>query len=206
MKITRSTKHTVSFSNKEKLSELASFLQEYRRVAQIYGDFIWKHKITWHDGSVLDIRNNKFNFPLFCCESKRIPLSFEHRLSERALSCCLNQVFGLIKSSVRKQSNRIHVYNKTKSFKLLKVIKKKIPTKPKFDTINAELRSVCCDIRKENNSFNFFIRLKSLGDFKHIKIPLKHTSSSLKYSTWNLKGSILITDTYINLRWETSIS
>ena len=163
MKITRSTKHTVSFSNKEKLSELKSFLQEYRRVAQIYGDFIWKHKITWHDGSVLDIRNNKFNFPLFCCESKRIPLSFEHKLSERALSCCLNQVFGLIKASVRKQSNRIHFYNKAKSSKLLKIIKTKIPAKPKFDTINAELRSVCCDIRKDNNSFNFFIRLKSLG-------------------------------------------
>lgn len=38
-----------------------------------------------------------------------------------------------------------------------------------------------------------------------LKVPLKHTSASLKYSSWNLKGSILVTDTYINLRWETDI-
>lgn len=203
--VIRSTKHTLSFSNREKISVLKDFLAEYRRVASLYGQFIWTHNITWHDGSVLDIQNNRFNFPLYCCESKRIPLCFEHQLSERALSCCLNQVFGLIKAAVRKQAKRVYIYNKTKSLRLLQVIKKKTPSKPRFNTINAELRSVCCDIRREANSFNFFLRLKSLGNFKHLKIPLKHTQASLKYVEWGLKTSVLVTDNYINLRWEKEV-
>ena len=46
IKFIRTSKHTLKFSNKQKLEELNSFIQEYKRVAKIYLDYIWNNNFS----------------------------------------------------------------------------------------------------------------------------------------------------------------
>jgi transposase len=124
-------------------------------------------------------------------------------LSARALSSLVTQLCGVLGASVEKQRKRLFQYEKTPNSQLLKQIEQNAPQKPNITKLNPELSSKCVDIEKDDGEFNYFIRLKSIGDsFGHIKIPIKLHKHNRKFKDWKLKTSFLFTPTYINFRWE----
>lgn len=153
-------------------------------------------------------------------------------LSARAMSSLVTQVRGAIQAAVLKRKNTLFVKNKLENHsielknsteyteeeklklileneKSLKRIEKLLARnykliKPNFLNVCAELSSKCCDIQKNDGEFDYFLRIKSIGDdFGHINIPIKKTSISNK---WNdigeMMGSFLISDSNIFIRFE----
>jgi transposase len=80
------------------------------------------------------------------------------------------------------------------------------PVKPNLDKINLELNSICCNFKKcDKGKFNGFIELYCLGKtYGKIRIPVKFHRHNKKYSSWNLKNSFLISNKFIDFRWEKS--
>jgi len=66
--VIRSTKHTIKFTNKQKKSTYYDFIKEYRRVAQLYMDFLWNWVYVWEVNDaiyILDIKENCLDVPKF---------------------------------------------------------------------------------------------------------------------------------------------
>lgn len=213
----KTSKHTTRFSNNKKLYDLKIFLNEYRRVAQLLVDYIWKNGYVWEkDGelSEFSVNKNLLEFPAFINSSIIKDAKVVTFLSGRALKCCMTQVAGMIRSEVEKQRKRIWQFNKFKSKgiskrklkNLIKKIQQNIPTKPNCGNIKAELNSICSDFLKTNGEFDGFIRLKSITKDKiNIKIPIKFTRQSLKLKNKDgseMLKSFLISEKFIDIRWK----
>ena len=68
--------------------------------------------------------------------------------------------------------------------------KKKIKTKPVFDKMSFELDIRMVDFQFDNNSFDFWIRLKCLDNHTVLKLPTKKHKHFNKFKDWKLKRSI----------------
>ena len=206
----RSSKHPIKFANYQKRIDYLSFLKEYRRIAQIYLDYLWDFIYVWEgkDSSIfiLDVKNDCLDIPKFL--DKTINKNIQTTLSARALSSCLIQTLGCLKASTEKRRKQLFVYNNLKSenqdvSKLEKKLSKPL-TKPRITNINPEMSSKCCDYQETKGLFNGFIQLKSIGKiFEKIKIPIKYNAPANK---WKLKGkvktSFLFANKTITIRWE----
>ena len=60
----KSSKHTIKFSNKNKINKLNDFLLEYNFIANKLIDYIWSNKIE-HKYGTLDIKNKIYNVPKY---------------------------------------------------------------------------------------------------------------------------------------------
>lgn len=158
----KTSKHTTKFSNSEKLENLNIFLKEYRRVAQVITDYIWKNGYVWEsNGEVkrFSIKENMLEIPKLINSSILKDIQEDTFLSGRSLKCLITQVAGMIRAEVEKQRKRIWQFNKFKSEgiskkklkSLIKKIKQNIPTKPNCKNIKAELNSICSDFLKTTN-------------------------------------------------------
>jgi len=215
----RATNHTLKFSNTGKIDVLSLFIDESKRVANLYLDYLWNNKIEWSyikDGEtiikVMDIQNNLLEHPNMLknpeLESKMGGLQSD--LSARVKKCLLTQVLGIIGASVEKQRKRLYMLDKLKttggviSRQFIKKLSDNIPVKPNIDNMDLELNSICCTFeKKEDGKFNGFIKLSSLGKpYKKILIPIKFHRCNKKYSTWTLLQSFLISKSCISFRWE----
>ena len=212
----KTSTHTVKFSNKNKKTQLASFLKEYRRVAAVFLDLLWGSPFEWETSSAkktLDISKQLYDCPTFISTKD---LAIETTLSARALKCCSTQVCGIIKAATEKPRKQQYMLAKLtaegKPTKyLVKAMAKTKVVKPNISNIKAELNSICCDYQEtpnfnaSPNHFNGFLRLKSLGKtFGHIRIPIKYHRHSLKLQSKSTKllNSFLVSNNSIDFRWE----
>ena len=215
----RTSKHYTKFSNTNKLNKLELFVNEYKRVSQIFVDYIWEKGYSWRDKdnkiNTFDLSKNQLELPSMLTSNIIKESNVNTFLTGRALKCCMNQVAGMIKGETEKQRKRIHILKKLKSEnvskkkkKLLsKRLKENIPQKPNCSNVNPELNSVCCKFEERSKEFNGFIRLTSITKTKlDIKIPIKFTKHSNKLmKDSELKTSFLISKDKIDFRWEKEV-
>lgn len=201
----RASKHSVKFSNLGKRNTLSNFIDEYREAITQYTEFLWNNRVEWLD-RVLDVQNGLLDCPSMLDYNL---IQFPTQLSARALSSAATQACGMVKSALEKQRKRLFKLNELKSkgkdySNLEKKIQNTTLIKPNLPKdFKAELSSKCCDL-EEGGSFDHFLRLKSIGkSFKHIKIPIKGTKISNK---WSQKGkrlnSFLVSKSQIEIRYE----
>lgn len=192
--------------NYKKNKRLELFLLEYRRVAQLYLDYIWNNEIKYKN-KVFNIKSNQLAIPQFLSKSES-PIIVSP-LSARALKCCLTQVLGIISAVTEKRRKSLWIKeNREKNglplYKSLDKSLSKELIKPSIDRIKPELNSICADF-KENNSgeFNGFLSLKSLGKiYGKIRIPIQYNRQANKWRAGKLKNSFLISENYIVFRYE----
>lgn len=205
----RSSKHTTKFSNKRKLNELNSFIQEYRRVASIIVDDIWNNGYKFYDKE-FNISKNLLELPKYIDYKN---FNIDSFLTARAISTICTQLTGVLKASTEKQRKRIYVLEKMKSSKttkkqrklLVKKLKQNIPQKPNVQNLNPELSSKCVVFNESSNYFNGFLKLSSITKNKtQILIPIKFTDHSNKFleDGFERMTSFLIKNDSIDIRWK----
>jgi len=205
----RASKHTIRFANQNKLNNYHQFLQEYRRVAALYLDYLWVTPISYTTKNgikTLDIKNNLFNVPQFI---STINIPIQSTLSARVIKCLTTQVLGITKAVLEKPCRRLYQLEKlTKegkdSIKLQNKINRYPITKPDIANINPELNSICCNLLETAGQFNAFLQLHSLGSsFEKIRLPIKYHRQSNK---WKTKGkplnSFLLSGEEVTIRWD----
>lgn len=212
----RCSNHTLKFSNAKKKTDLSVFVNEYRRVVQIFIDYIWENGYKWEckdEVHEFNLEKNLLEAP-YKIYSELIKMTeVETFLTGRAMKCCLDQTLGMLKASTEKQRKRLFIFDKQKKQgktkqqlkKLITKIKCNIPQKPNTENLNPELNSICCNFKEiQSNEFNGFLRLTSITkDKMDIKIPIKYTGHSKKLSSNGvLKSSFLIRDNSVDFRWE----
>ena len=216
-KFIRTSTLSLKYSNRNKLDELNSFIQEYKRVANLYLDYIWNNNIQISFPKKNKIVTYKFNnknhlnLPMMLSNveiNKQINL--ETNLTARSLKCCLTQVLSIVRGNIEKQKKRQFIINKlrSKSKKISKNLRKAIrnkPGKPNLDNLKPELNSVCVDFKETNNNFDAFIKLKSFINIrsKSIKFPVKFHK---QYNKWSKQGkrlnSFLFSPNSVDIRYE----
>lgn len=211
--------HSIRFANTAKKSNLSIFIDEYRRVAQLVINHIWKNGFSWEDKKGkhnFSIQNNELFFPSMIKGTIIAEANIETFLTARALKCMLTQVAGMIGSECEKQRKRIYILKKLKAEgksrkqrrSLIKKIKDNIPQKPNCNSINAELNSICVDWKESSGEFNGYLRLKSITKTKmDIRIPIKfHRHSNKLQKDREQMTSYLISKSNVNIRWKKKLS
>ena len=122
-KIIRTSAHSLSFCNKQKLLNYKDFLSECRRVMEVYVNYLWNtlYQFPDKDGNIrtLDIQDFQFDFPQFF-DYNLIPV--ETTLSARAKSSLVTQCCGIVKGVLEKYSKQWYILNKlTKELDVLPV-------------------------------------------------------------------------------------
>lgn len=206
----RSTKHFLKETNNLKLTNLTLLLKEYRRVAKLILEDIWFNGYVWFTeipGGLqkheFNLSKNKLEHPKFIDYNR---FEINTKLSGRMLSSLVTQLSGILGSSVEKQRKRL--YQREQILKIAgnttlldRKIKQNVPQFPNLENINMELSSKCAEFVFTNGYFGGFLKLKSLGICDKILIPIKFHKMNKKYQNWELKGSFLISDKSVNLRW-----
>jgi len=211
-KFVRSSEHTTKFARVGKLNVYIDFLQEYRRIAEIYINYIWNNKYEYIDSKnvtrICDIQNDLLDVPGFF-DYNLIPVPNNCKLSGRAKSSLITQCCGIVKAVTEKRKRLLYKKNKLIQEKqiipekFLELIKKCELTKPKSEKINPELSSKNIEFEEETKHFNLFIKLKCLGDFDNIHIPIKLHKQANKWKKIGRRmGSVLLTSNSIHIRWE----
>jgi transposase len=212
----RTTKHTIKFSNTNKLENYDTFITEMRRVAQIFVDYMWNNKYEYHDKHnelrIMDIKNKHYDIPQFFDYNL---IDVETELSARALSSLVTQCCGIVKACTEKQKRRLHILNEKKSNnepiskQLLENIENGEPTKPNTNKINIEISSKNSDFKLcHDEHFDAFLRIKYFGMNKEdIKIPIKFTRQSNKWmkKAQEMQHSFLLCNDNIQIRWQYKI-
>lgn len=190
----RSSRLSLKFSNLNKLSIITDFINEYKRVAQIYVDAIWAYQ---------------GDLPLFMSKDF---IKIDTILSARAKQCAANQAKGIV-TGVKAEINNLKKrakwhYSKGQNKKARKcefLASSKIINKPVILNIEPRLDKRFFEIiAPENGSFDIWLCLKSTG-FKKIFIPLKkhkHFNSFLVNSSYKLLNCIDLSIKYINFNFE----
>jgi len=92
----RTSKHYTKFSNTNKLNKLELFINEYKRVTQIFTDYIWKNGYSWKDKDnktqTFDLSKNQLELPRWLDKKIIKDSNVDTFLIGRALKCCLTQV------------------------------------------------------------------------------------------------------------------
>ena len=192
--------------NKSKYIMYKDFYKECTNVANQILSFMWNNSITLND-KTLDIKNNQLDCPSFIPIEIYDQINIQTDLSARAVKCISTQVCSVIKAVITKQKNR---YKQLKIMQLAgkntTYLEKKInETNYSMPHVNwkFEFNSICCDIKKVNGYFNAFLQLKCLGKkYGQIRIPIKFHRHSNKFKCWQMKASFLLSENYLDIRWE----
>jgi transposase len=225
MKIIRTSKHTIKYSNTNKLNKLSDFISEYANAVKLYVDYFWNNDIHWfsiHKSDNEEIKIHhifSINKELYDCPSMfdYNCITFQTKLSARALSSAITQACGIVKShssKLQKMSDKLDWMIKTnKSDYSINKYKERINNIKKIDSISLnniypELSSKCCSFISDNRYFNGWIKLSSIGDsFGHIYIPIKFHQHSIKLSqSFGMMSSFLICSDHIDIRWNKSVN
>jgi predicted Zn-ribbon and HTH transcriptional regulator len=211
-KYIRTSSHTIKFSNIGKLKTYSKFLKEYRNVAKIFIDFIWDNEYEFINSKnnirIFNIKTDQLNVPQFF-DYNLIPIKNKTTLSARSLSSLVTQCCGIVRAATEPRKKLLFKLKKLKENndvipkKFFDLIEKTKLVKPTSEKTNPELSSKNIDFEEVNGKFDFFIRLKYIGEFDSICIPIKMHKQANKWKKFsNRKGSILLTDKNIQIRWE----
>lgn len=191
----RISKHSLKFTNKNKLEEIKIFNQRYRKMVQKYGNIIWNEYLK-NPPSLLE--NN-------ICKLIKTSVKNDSRIRQ----CAAKQACSMIKAIVSKHNKRLYKLKQLqKEGKDVKYLQRKIDLtklkKPNFDNVNVELDSRFVDIQI-GKYFDLFIQIKQIGNNTKIRIPIKKTFVSNKWnSIGKIKNSIRLNDENITLYFEVS--
>lgn len=182
----RSSSHTLKFSNEGKLAQIQVLLSEYRRMLQVVIDHIWVQGFR-EDRWYFDVYRNHFNLPSMLPNLLlKEHFSTHTWLSARMLQAVGKQACSMLKAATKKHSKRLYILRKLqRKGENTRYLQRKIDltplVKPNASRAKAELDSRFLDFEKtDDGHFDFFLRLKCIGNKVQIRIPLKHT----KVSRW----------------------
>lgn len=161
----KSTKTTLKFSNKNKLNNLSTFIDEYRRIVSLFVDKLWVKD---------DVK---------CLLDKELTDNVDTWLSSRAVQCAGKQASGIVRGCRKKQSKRLSQISKfeklgmfKKARKLQQIYDKIKISKPNINCVNPELDERFVKIDLDNSTcFDGWLTLSSLGNKLKIVIPFKKT-------------------------------
>ncbi len=216
--IIRTSRHELKYSNHKKLNELSNLLQEYRRVAQIYLDYLWSTgiRITYHkQGNTTFYHFDSktlLNCPALLSTVKLDQeLNLSSFLTARIRKCIITQVLGIIRGTIEKQRKRQYVANVRRAQRkkvprnLRKALRANKPVKPDVSRIKAEINSVSLDYQEDNRRFDGWLKLFSYSKERRgmtFKLPLKHHRHSRQLqSQGSLTNSFLLSEQHVDLRW-----
>lgn len=208
----RSTRHSTKFANAAKQLRLAEFIDACREAAQHYVDHLWEKGYSYTSSSGKEVRFS-VNDNMLACPSMidyKI-VSFQTALSARALSSVATQACGIVTAAVEKQKRRLWKLQKLREagqdtrkleakIAATKLVKPSLP-----QDFAVELSSKCTDLQKTTGKFEWFLRLKCLGSFAAIKVPIKSHSCDTKWKDGQLLGSFLISRKHIDFRYKRDV-
>lgn len=218
--IVRSSNHLLKHANTNKRLEVKEFIQEYRRVAQLYMDYIWEYGVTLEYQKKGQGVYLKFDADTHLnCVSQLSTVELDKSinlvsfLTSRVKKCVITQVLGVARGTVEKQKKRQYVANlcreqkKKVPKKLRKALRKNKPVRPDVTQINPELNSVCLDYKKDDRKcFDGWLRVKSFTNKERnysIKLPIReHRHSKLLKSNGKIMSSFLLREDSVDIRWE----
>lgn len=207
MQVIRSTDHLLCFANLGKMSRLADFSSDYKKVLSFYVDYFWNNRIEFGNDHILDVKNDCLDVPKMY-NYKFIDLPFETALSARAKSCCIDQALGMISAALEKQRKRQHHLDNKQTRKKYETVGF---TKPSTENVNIELRSLCAKIKEQSGSkrsFRWMLTLQSLGkEYGKICIPIKEHKRSRHWEKhdFQMLSSFLLTPSSVQIRWSKEI-
>jgi putative transposase len=197
----RSTQSSLKFSNATKLQNLNVFLNEYRRVMQLFIDEIWNYKYS-------DIRTLQPK-----AVTDKIASASQTFVSARAVQCAGKQASAIVRGTRKKYEQRQYKIDQfaadgrfDKARKLRKIQRKSTPTKPNISQLPAELDSRFVEMDFENHTtFDGWITLTSLGNRMKLQLPVKrtkHFNKLLDKRKGTLKGGIRICERQITFMFD----
>lgn len=201
----RSSAHSIKFANNGKLNHYSEFLCEYRRIFKIILDEVWDNGY-----GEFNVKNDKLKFQKYLDYND---FHIDTGLSARALSSLVTQLCGVVKASVRKRDKLLWLKEKLefegKSTKNVKEnLHKTKAIKPNVGKINPELSSKNIEIIESKNSFDYWVKVKSIGKkYGNFYIPVKKTKVSEKWlNKGEMLNSVLLGDKKLNLRYKIELS
>lgn len=211
----KSSKHSIKFANKEKKENLSIFINEYRRVAGIYIDYIWENGYQYYDTTsdtflIFDIKNKLYDLPKYIDNNI---IKIDTFLTSRATKCAITQVRGILNSATKKYKillyslKKARTENRNRNYinRIKKLLLANIPQKPNHTNINPELNSICCNFKESNGYFDGFFEICSITiDKMEIRLPVNHHKHSNKFIDKNcvMRKSFLIKKDMIIIRWD----
>ena len=190
----RSSKLSIKFANTGKKNDVFLFIEEYKKVTSFFIDLLWEQD---------EIPN---------LLPKDVTDQAETWLSKRAIQCAAKQASGIARGAIKKNKQRLFVYNKLleqrlfiKARKLKKIIDKHTSSKPDIKHLNPELDSRFIHFDFENNTFfDGWLTLSSLGNKLKIQIPVKKTKHFNSLSG-KLKSGIRLNKKHVTLMFESDV-
>ena len=191
--MTRSTKTNLKFSNREKLTQVRQFIDEYKYVVSAFVDVFWEQE------KVLKFLEKGVTSPV------------DTWMSARAVQCAGRQASGIVRGTRSKQEKRKFMIDKfikegkpRKAKKLQKIYDETVVSKPNIDLVNPELDSRFVEIDLDNTtSFDGWITLTSLGDNLKLVLPFKKTKHfNSMMSKGNLKPGIRLSSNSVTFMFD----
>lgn len=182
----RSSAHTLKFTNQGKRDSVLVFLQEYRRLLQAIIDDVWESGIP---GSDLDISQNKLSCPSLLPNGYL--KTFDSWFTARMKQCVGKQACSMIRAAVTKKRKQLYVLRKLQRQgkdcrKLQSKIDRQPLVKPDAQYAKTELDPRFIDFQA-GKEFDLFVRIRTIGNGMILKIPIRETKPSRKWSSQGVR-------------------
>jgi len=164
----RSSKTSLKFSNQAKLSTLSDFVSEYSKVTKEFVDILWP----------------KREEPIPSLLPRDVTSKVQTWLSKRAVQASGKQASGIVRGTIQKHKQRLHVLKELikegklkHARRLQKIIDERKISKPNLKVVNPELdsRFVKLDLEPTTNGFDGWLTLSSVGNKIKLELPFKKT-------------------------------
>ena len=212
-KIIRSTKCSLKFSNKKKLDQLHSFIDEYTKVYKEFVGFLWQ---DFEDGKEIS---------RFLPKEITQKISSLTLISNVAIQCAGKQASGVVRGTIKKHKQRLYVLEKLKKEsnnaedieKLQQIIENTKLSKPEIKYVNPELDARFVEIQEGNNTYNIWLKFDSLfkrtktegrkraQNHKSFLVPVKktkHFNDLINQRGFNLNLGIRLSKKFISFNFE----
>lgn len=192
----RCSKHTIKYTNINKLLIYQNFIKEYQNLVRKYVNILWNNT-----------KYLKQKLPNYLSAKIIQSIKTNVNYDSRIRQCAATQACSMIKSVLSKQIKRLYKLKKLQQEnKDTKYLQRKIDItnykKPNTKNINVELTGRLVNIKKSNH-FDEFIEITQIGNKRKIRIPINHTKVSGKWEKLGKRiSSIRLSKNHITLFYE----
>ena len=189
----KSSKVALAFTNPGKRAEISLIIEEYKRVMNFFVDALWGEE------KVASLISSDFTSQA------------SSWLSARMIQCAGKQASGVVRGTRRKQEKRLYVINKlisegktNKARKLQRIYDEASVSKPKLDRVEIELDPRFVKVSFDrNNSFDGWVKLKSLGIEEKLHLPFKRTKHFNKLESKGVRtNGLRLSNSYMTFMFE----
>jgi len=190
----RSVQHSIKFTNKNKLKELNSFIEQYTLMVKKYVNLLWNND-KFSSNSTLDNST---------CQLILTNVSNDSRIRQ----CSAKQATSIVRGETTKRRKQLYKLKELQkegknTLYLQRKIDKRTLTKPEIKNLNIELDSRFIDFQESDKHFNLFVRITQIGNKREIIIPIKFNKCTNKWmKEGKLKPSIRINKKSLTLYFE----